>query len=236
MIRFLLFFLLSLTTVHSIAANNIAKFYEPHDWSESDKKYFQYSKSTEKIHIVESDDFEDYSNSMLANGYVELGRSSFKDRDLPKSEFISQAKKLGAIEVFLYKENASTVSYYFDDDPNNLDYIYDYVAIFYVKDNFLKKPNMLGINHGKIPVDKRKAYQRNTGAYVANVVTGTRAYNANVVLEDVVIEVNGKKVIIPEDLNKIKDSELKKTKILNLTIIRLINNEPREIQIPVDFN
>lgn len=216
--------------------NNVAKFYKPIDWSQSDKNNFEYLKSTEDVKVIEDNDINKTYNLMSANGYTLIGSSVFNDRNLPNSIFISQAKKLGASYVAIYKENSSTVSYGINDDLNNLDYAYQYSADFYVKNNSSKKPNMLGLNHGEIPLEKRVQFQRNTGAYVSNVVKDSRAYFANIVLEDVIIAVNGKEVRAAEDLNKLKESELKMTKNLNLTIIRLINNEPKKIQIPVSFN
>lgn len=220
----------------SVTTDNVAKFYKPLDWLHKDKNNFEYLKSTEDVKVIEDNDINKTYNLMLANGYILIGSSQFNDRNLPNSIFISQAKKLGASYVSIYKKNSSTVSYDVNDDLNNLDYAYQYVVDFYVKDNFFKKPNMLGINFGEIPLEKRVQLQRNTGAYVGNVVKDSRAYFANIVLEDVIIAVNGKEVRGAEDLDKLKESELKMTKNLNLTIIRLINNEPKEIQILVSFN
>lgn len=216
--------------------NNVAKFYKPIDWSQSYKNDFEYLKSTEEVKVTEDNDINKTYNLMSANGYTLIGSSVFNDRNLPNSIFISQAKKLGASYVAIYKGNSSRVSYGINDDLNNLDYAYQYAVDFYVKNNFFKKPTMLGINLREIPLEKRVQLQRNTGAYVGNVVKDSRAYFANIVLEDVIIAINGKEVRAAEDLDKLKESELKMTKNLNLTIIRLINNEPKEIQIPVSFN
>ena len=216
--------------------NNVAKFYKPENWSQSDKKNFEYLKGAEEVKVIQNNDLSEVHNLMSANGYSLLGSSTFSDRNLSNHIFISQAKKLGASYVVIYKQNTSTVTYDVNDDLNNLDYAYQYSAGFYVKDNSHKNPNILGISTSDIPLDKRNKFQRNTGAYINNVTKGSRAYFANVILEDVVIAVNGKEVQVVEDLNGLKESELKTTKNLNLTIIRLINNEPKEIQIPISFN
>lgn len=220
----------------SNTTNNVAKFYKPLEWTQSQKQGFEYRKGLEEVRVIESNDLEKSFNSLVAKGYSVLGSSGFVDRELPHSIFKSQAIKIGAETVVIYKQGISSVSYHVDDDLNNLDYAYQYQADFYVKNNSYKQPNMMGISMTEIPLDKRKLYQRNTGVYVANVIKDARAYFANVVVEDVIIAVNGKEVRSTEDLDRIKESELKTTKNLNLTIIRLINNEPKEIQILVNFN
>lgn len=216
--------------------DNVTKFYKPLDWSQTDKQNFEYLKSTEAVKVTEDNDLDKAYSLMLTNGYSLLGRSEFNDRTLPNSVFISQAKKLGASHVIIYKESTSAVQYSINDDLNDLDYAYLYVSDFYVKNNSFNKPNILGVNHGEIPLEKRNQFQRNTGAYINNVIRDSRAYFANIILGDVVIAVNGKEIRVNEDFNRIKDSELKTTRNLNLTIIRLVNNEPKEIQIPVSFN
>lgn len=216
--------------------NNVSKYYKPKDWPQSYKENFEYLKSTEDVQAIESNDLEKVYNSMQANGYSLLGSSEFNDRSLPKSIFISQAKKLGATHVFIYKIGTSELPYSIDDDLNDLDYAYYYVSDFYVKDNYYKNPGMLGVRMDEIPLDKRNLFQRNTGGYITNVTKGSRAYFANIILGDVVIAINGKEVRFAEELNTIKDSELKVSKDLNLTIIRLINDVPTRIQIPVSFN
>lgn len=87
-----------------------------------------------------------------------------------------------------------------------------------------------------IPLEKTKLYQGNTGAYIFYMIKDSRAYNSNIVVEDIITAINDKKILKHENFNQIKDIEFKKSKILNLTIIRLVKNEPKEIQIPVSFN
>jgi len=162
---------------------------------------------------------------------------------LPKDSLIAQAKKAGATFVTFSKYSESSVTYSTTNDPknlalidpNNLAIIYNYEVLFYVKDNYSKNPNLLGIRMSNIPVEKRKIYQRNTGAYVENVIQGSKAYNANVLNEDVMIAVNDNPILTGDDFLNIKEKELKKTKVLNLKILRLVNSELKELNIPVNF-
>lgn len=216
------------------AVNNVSKYYKALDIPAEDKRYLEYRKSSEKVEVIKGGESE--SSLIQSQGYQPIGYSEFKDRALPDSVFITQAKKIGAQKVLVYKQGATTVTYYSDDDLNNLDYGYYYAVIFYVKSSFFNKPNALGLSIDEIPLEKTKLYQRNTGGYVVNVVKNSRAYTSNIVVEDVITAINDKKLLKVEDFNQIKDAELKNNKTLNLTIIRLINNEPKEIQIPVSFN
>lgn len=215
--------------------SNVAKFYKAVDLDQSYKQAFEYLKVGEDVKVIETSDFSQSHKLLTEDGYSGIGYSRFRDWDISNTSIISQARKVGATVVVLLKQSNSEVYYSKQDDPNNLGFIYDYSVNFYVKDNSFKQPNMLGIQFNTIPIDQRNAYQRNTGAYVTTVLKGSKAYRANVIQGDVVIAVNEKLIEEPENFNKVKETELAKTKILNLKIIRLVNNEPQEIQIPVSF-
>lgn len=217
--------------------NNIEKYYEPVDYDAIEKKEFKYNKDIKKISYFESsfDSVESDYDYLTSLGKDLLGISSFSDRKLGKSEFISQAHKLGASTIIVYKQNSSEVPYSIYDDPNDLDYIYDYSAYFYVESSFKDNKDTIGVRYSSIPLDKRVGLQRNTGAYVANVIEGTKAYQANVLVGDVVIAINDISIIDANDFNKIKQSELRSKKTLKLSIVRNVNNELKTVVIPINF-
>lgn len=226
--------LMGLTTLNA-KADNLSDYYQEVKFTDAQKKFIklEYLKPGEQVEIFKDDD--SMFKKLLSENYVPIGQSSFLDKDLPTKVFENKARSLGASAVVLYKKTASSNSYIPGENPNNLYFIYDYVATFYVKNSKYKENNMLGIGMEEIPLDKRNLYQRNTGAYTYNVYKGGRAYKANILPEDVIIKINDIDVLFPEEMNKIKDNELKKTNVLNFTILRLVNNELREIKIPVDF-
>lgn len=223
------------TSTNSVSKSNVSKFYKPADWREEVKKSFEYLKPGEQVEVLEVSPGLDSQSSFIEQGYSFVGESIFRDRSLPKEALIAQAKKVGATVVTFSKYSAAIVSYTKSDDPNNLDYIYDYHVTFYVKNNFFKHPNALGITIGNIPLEKRKVYQRNTGAYIANVVQGTKAYNANVLSDDVIIAINDNPILTVDDFDDIKEKELKKTKTLDFKILRQVNSELKELHIPINF-
>jgi len=223
------------TTTNSISKSNASKFYKPVDWKEEYKKNFEYLKPGEQVEVLEVLPGVDSYNSFIEKGYSLIGESIFKDWSLTKNSLIAQAKKVGATLVTFSKYSESEVSYTTLDDPNNLAFIYDYHVLFYVKDNYIKNPDALGVRINDIPLETRKIYQRNTGVYVLNVTQGSKAYNANVLNEDVIIAINDNPILTTNDFDDIKTKELKKTKVLDFKILRVVNNELKEVNIPINF-
>lgn len=221
---------------NSVSTSNVSKFYKPAALREEVKKSFEYLKPNEQVEVLEvfTSSVDSY-NSFIEKGYALIGESIFSDWSLPKNSLVAQAKKVGATVVTFSKSSESTVSYTKSDNPNNLDFIYNYHVVFYVKTNYFKNPNALGIIIGQIPLEARKTYQRNTGVYVANVVQGTKAYNVNILNDDVIIAINDNPILTADDFDNIKAKELKKTKVLDFKILRLVNNELKELNIPINF-
>lgn len=214
--------------------SNVSKYYKALDIPPEDKRYYEYKKPSQKVDVIEGGDSA--HGLILSQGYQPIGYSEFKDRALPDSAFTTQANKIGAQKVLVTKQGKTTVTYYSDDDLNNLDHGYHYAVIFYVKSNFQKEPHALGITITDIPLEKTKNYQRNTGSYVTNVIKGSRAYTSNILIEDVITTINGREVLDARSFDKIKNEELEKDRTLNFSITRIVNNEAREVQIPVSFN
>ncbi|MCO8043677.1 hypothetical protein OC498_13710 [Acinetobacter bohemicus] len=241
------------TSNNSVDTSNVSKFYNSVDWREDEKQNSEYLKPGEQVQVLEvAPGLESYK-SYSAQGYKAIGQSIFRDWDVSKDSLINQAKKVGATFVTFSKYADSSITYSVKDnlnnlantvnpknlatiiDPNNLGIIYSYEVLFYVKDNSHKNPNAFGFTISDIPLEKRKTYQRNTGSYVETVVQGSKAYNANVLNEDVIIAINNNPILTDDDFLKIKEKELKKTKVLELKILRLVNNELKELNIPVNF-
>lgn len=218
------------------SVSNVSKYYQPVDIHPEDKQFLEYRKPSQKVEVIEGKDLASANRTILSKGYRAIGYSEFKDRKLPDATFIEQAKKVGALKVLVYKEGITEVAYSSYDDLNNLDYGYGYYVVFYVKDGGFDNRNSLGIAYDDIPIEKTKVYQRNTGAYVLSVVKGSKAYVSNILVDDVITAINNRRVLGSEDLSRIGAAELKKSKTLNFTITRIVNNEPREVQIPVSFN
>lgn len=212
---------------------NVAKFYQPVNWKQNEKKTFEYLKPGEDVEVIETSNEKETYQLLSEEGYIVIGYSDFKDTKISNATLIAQARKVGAQVVTSFRHGYSISVSVGQQDPNKLDTIYNYSVIFYVKSN-LSEPGRLGFVSRSIPMDKRSTYQRNTGEYVDLVYKGSRAYKANIIPGDVIIAVNDT-MVDHDDFIKIKELELKKTKTLNLRIIRLVNNELKEIVIPISF-
>ena len=214
---------------------NIAKYYKPTiKISAEDIKNIEYIKPDQDIAITELKWHEDGSQSLLENAFIMLGVSEFSDWGLSKSDIIQQARKVGASVVLFKKNSSSTVTYTRQDDPNNLDFIYDYEVKFFVKFKF-NNAERIGTIIERLPIDYRSLFQRNTGVYVKGVINESKAYNANILGGDLIISINGIAILGIEDFNKVKNAELEKTNTLNFKILRVVKDDLKEIEIPISF-
>ena len=214
---------------------NVAKYYKPTiKISAEDIKNFEYIKPDQDVTITELKWHEDASQSLSENAYIMLGVSEFSDWELSKKDIIQQARKVGASVVIFKKNSSSTVYYTRQDDPNNLDFIYDYEVKFFVKFKF-NNAERIGTIIDILPIDYRSLYQRNTGIYVKGVINDSKAYYANILYGDLIISINGIAVFGIEDFNKVKNAELEKTKTLNFKILRIVKDDLKEIEIPISF-
>ena len=225
----------SYSSSNKIAVTNVAKYYKPTiKISAEDIKNIEYIKPNQDVTITELKWHEDASQSLFENAYIMLGVSEFSDWELSKKDIIQQARKVGASVVIFKKNSSSTVSYTRQDDPNNLDFIYDYEVKFFVKFKF-NNAERIGTIIDILPIDYRSLYQRNTGIYVKGVINDSKAYNANILYGDLIISINGIAVFGIEDFNKVKNAELEKTKTLNFKILRIVKDDLKEIEIPISF-
>ncbi len=102
---------------------------------------------------------------------------------------------------------------------------YDQQAVFFVR--YTKKLRF-GVNVAPLPPELRAKYERNTGALVELVVEDTPAFSANILPNDVIIEIDGKAVeSAPQALALMHDTQpangLSIWKILRNGIEKTIN-------------
>ena len=228
-------------SIYRYSSENISKYYKPYATSENTKDFQKIKKGIEslkpnqKVEIIYYDNEQTYLN-LKAKSYIALGYSTFFDRDLPEQAFEKRAREIGASIVVIEKQGVSENAMNSGEDPNNLDYIYHYKAVFLSKYNYNKLGESSGLEISEIPLDKRTLYQRNTGMYIKTIFQDGRAYNANMLVGDVIIKINNIDIKSDNDFYIAKESELKKGNTLEYTLLRLVNNELREIKIPITYN
>lgn len=229
--------LISLEPQHN-APNSFVKFGNLKKYYESVNKKNNYLlKFTGEVNVIYTP-FSNYSekfSDLYESKYALIGHSKFYDRKIPEERIKSYAREVKASVVLVSAERMTTNQYSSNDDLNELDHGYSYFFTFWQKSNAWNQPNILGIQIGEIPREEKTIYQRNTGNYVSAVIKNSRAYYSNILIGDVIIAINGYEVLNKQAFSSIKNRELDKSKTLNLTILRIVNNVLTEVQIPLNF-
>jgi C-terminal processing protease CtpA/Prc len=188
------------------AANGFEKFYTPTPGSEVVRANPAFEKATGelKVFIYSADAKHD---NELANeaGYVMIGSSSFygPQKVMTKEQLRDQAKNVGASMVIIqskYKDTTSgaipvAFANQYSATATAIPYSIsrnDTVATFWVRRDVSHMH--FGAFCGPLPDDLRARLQRNTGLIVKSVVSGTPAFNADVLRGDIILRISGENV------------------------------------------
>ncbi|MHB8404362.1 MAG: PDZ domain-containing protein [Gammaproteobacteria bacterium] len=168
---------------------------------------------------------------LFEHNYLLIGAAVFHGPPTDNSKAIEQAKSVGACIVLLHSDYMGTRTSYIPwTTPNapqtsntmitgdinatattttyggaRTTYIpysvsrYTYRAGFFVK----AKPRVFGIDDTDLPPALRQQLQRNTGVYVAVVINGSPAYNANILEGDVITSFAGVDVMSAAQINPV---------------------------------
>lgn len=232
-----IFIALLLASMNIQAMNNFEKYYKPYENSILKKPlYLKPNEQPKLYHTGDPDEFSRELNNLQSKGYTPIGISSFSDYKISEDQALIQAKNLKASNVLMISQITNReLSYRDGDDLNKLNWVYQYAAIYLVKEQTISNLS-LGIYMSELDNQQRKTFQRNTGVIVKLVYSGGRAYLANILQDDLITHINQRPVINPEDFQRIRDEELKKSQPLNFSILRLVNGQLKELTILVKFN
>lgn len=232
----LLFLILILVHIN-VQANNFEKFYQPREGVVLAQPIYLKPNEQPEIHTTFNwEDFHLIRESWESKGYTSIGNSIFSDYKISEKLALAQAKKIKATQVLTLTEVTNdSLPYTNGEDLNKLNWAYKYIAVYAVKDNIVSNYK-LGIQVRDLNSKEKKTFQRNTGNLVAVVYENTRAYMANILKDDVITHINQVPVRRYEEFVHIRDDELKKTNIINFSILRLVNGQVKEITIPVNFD
>ena len=167
--------------------------------------------------------------ALMAQGYLQLGYSSFNATSSSESNLIAQAKKIGAAKVLTYQQYTNTeqgampltlpnnqttyhsgnVSAYgsggsaygsysgtsttYGSTTTYIPYSnrrYDFNASYWAK----AKPGILGVHLRVLTPEERKAIERNTGVAVITPINGTPAFDADILVGDILLSIDGEKL------------------------------------------
>jgi len=189
------------------AVNGFAKYYTPTPAADAVRANPAYEKPAGelKVFVYSADPKLDNQRANEA-GYVLIGSSSFygPQKTMTKEQLREQAKNVGASMVLIqskYKDTTSgavpwVVSTQTTYTSTAIPYSIsrnDTVATFWVHRDVSHM--RFGAFFAPLPDDMRAKLQRNTGLVVKSVVSGTPAFNANVLRGDIILKVSGEDVI-----------------------------------------
>ena len=176
------------------------KFYHDHAINVNSNEYVL---SNDEPKITKGNDADTDSLSMLSDGYVMIGYSSFNGKLESTDNAIVKAKEIGATHIIVYSKYTGTVSSftplftpgafgtintsYMPMSVNRL----DQGATYWVK----KKKWNFGAGIGDVPDDMKQKYGSNKGAYLGYIVKNSPAYNADIGPRDIVTHINGEQII-----------------------------------------
>jgi len=231
-------------TSNKIVSSPLSKNYKSLVIEPETAQYLEYLQQGQKVQLfdVVTDDSQASYDEFQEQGYKAIGFSTFRDKNLSDDDVRNQAKKVRASAVSIMKSQVDQfhVSIGVGDQPRSkqdqLNDMYEYGVVFYVKNSALSLSSNIGVEATIIPIDRRSTYQRNTGTYIQAVLQGSKAYNANILKGDVVVAINDNQILTPSDFSRIiKDSSLARSKNLNLKVLRIMNNDLKEVSIPLSF-
>jgi hypothetical protein len=187
------------------ASNPYSEFYRANENSIQNSIYLG------EVKIIQSNDQNLDINNMLKKGYIIIGSSNFSAYQTNKNidELITQAKKIGA-EIVLFSSNfirTETLNVTSVMPTTNVTYIGNTPITSYnsnivnipVNKNrnnyvatFLKKSSSrIGILAQDIPDNERLKRQKNKGSKVMIIVDDSPAFNADILVGDIIEEING---------------------------------------------
>lgn len=227
-------FIILLLGSMSVHANNFEKYYEPReDFVLVEPIYLKPTEEPELQKTFSWSEFEIARENLISKGYVSIGASKFSASKTSEKLALDQAKKLKATYILTLTEPANNEMFYRrGDDLNKLDWAYDYIAVYGVKDKILSNL-ILGITIRDLNSEEKKQFQRNTGGLVDSVYENSRAYIANILKNDVITHINQTPLIRNKEFLLIRDKELQQSKTLNFSILRLVNGQLKELIIPI---
>jgi S1-C subfamily serine protease len=223
------------------ATNGFEKYYTPTPGSEVVRTDPAYEKPAGelKIYLYSADPKSDNARANEA-GYVMIGVSSFygQQNTMTKEQLREQARRVGASMVIIeskYKDTTSgavplVLSGQSSYTATAIPYSYsrnDTVATFWVHRDVSHMH--FGAFFGPLPDDLRAKLQRNTGLVVRSVISGTPAFNANVLRGDIILKVSGEDVVDVAAFQK--QIEQRAGQTITLEILR--GDTPKTISVPL---
>ena len=179
---------------------------------------------TDEVEILKYswDSDSDWYWQLITNNYEEVGRSNFNGSIYEDSFAIQHAKNIGAELVVLTNTftdtntyTSSVVSYGFGVAPiTSTQRRFDQIAVYFVKrDKKLK----FGYFGSPLTTEEKQSNETNYGIKVNAVLNDHPMFYAGVIPGDILLEIDGKKIVANED---VKDEN-------NESIFKILRNKKK---------
>ena len=188
-----------------------------------------YLKDGQEPKIIKTSNIEEQFRDLASQWYWCLGSSFFNDDEIDEYEVYTALKKLS-------KKEKATIALWTDEytGSNGATTIaltrsiayteqikqYNYSAFLFIP---IPYENRLaytpGIAISELSQHDREIYKQNTGALINIVFKNTTAYYANLIHGDIITNINGKKILTPNDYFDVLEKS-KPGDIWNMTFVR----------------
>lgn len=222
------FLLIIVSFMLTACANSYSDFYKSNT-NESYISTLEILKDGNKPILIKTDDIENSLNIYMSKGFDIIGQSFFNGEMHTEDQLILVATQVKSTHV-LY--GAKFVTTQATSTPlilpngfggfnaaaiNRQSLRYEQGAVFLAKMKEL--PRFGGVFDDLTP-DQRRKFGRNTGVVIKIVVEKTAAFNANLLVGDLIIELNGRSIANIEELSKIFNSIESNANGFNIKLIR----------------
>ena len=197
----ILLFLIPIIFISCVSTGGIEDYYES-NYKDGELSPECYLQEGEEPQVYYSSNIMNDINFMKSNGYQILGYSSFngpaQGKDL--TEHVKNVCLLKKAKVGLYNYDYTDTRYGWTKYGSYSIQRYDYTVVLFVTLPVSYMQNQrTGFEVIDLTQDSRMALQRNTGAVIDVVYNKSNAYFANVIRNDVLIEINGFPIGCAED-------------------------------------
>lgn len=202
------------------ASNPFSEFYKDDIDGKPVRFHPRFIPSTEKAKLVVTDDMELQSDRLWEEGYGRIGVSDFNGSDIDIAEAIRQAEflkaeivvvqvkytgtKTGVLPLSMptYSQSTTTFSGGVYGTANTSTYgsstqmipysvdRHDYLATYWQR----MKPGILGARVIDLPKEEKRRLERNKGVLVKTLRKQSPAYEANILVGDVLVAINEQEI------------------------------------------
>ncbi len=209
-------------------------------------KDIKYLSSTKKPNIIlltnpDKKEIDNVLNDLGNDRKVIIGNTSFVYVSLSNEtlqKLVILKKATDAIVIRYLTD--STISYRSDTKTSqiinlaNSESFYNYEIAYFAEDK-THVPNEIGLKFSQLTQNDKNKYQTNSGVIIFSVLNNSKAFDADILIGDVITYINDKKIRNATDFTILKDEALKYKNTIDLRVKREVNGEIKELTIPIKF-